>query len=157
MISHISSILTRAFLFTACALGCGGFVPGESPGNALMAQEAPQEVSDVMQVYQEIIAIRQAMLEDIEQSHRSGRANVTELSQAKIDLAEARLHLAEAQEKCDEAARELRTILLVRQETLDTLKHRQDSGRVTQHELYEAHIAVLEAEIRLTRDSQLTA
>jgi hypothetical protein len=30
MIKHITSIVTRAFIFIACALGCGGFISGES-------------------------------------------------------------------------------------------------------------------------------
>jgi hypothetical protein len=153
MISRISPILTRAFLFTACALGCGGLVPGESSGNALVAQEASQEVSDLSQMCQEIIAMRQAILEDIEQSHHSGRANLAALSQAKIELAEARLQLAEVQEKRDEAREQLHTILSVRQDTYESLKRRRDSGRVTQHDLCEAHIAVLEARICLMRAS----
>lgn len=153
MISRISPILTRAFLFTACALGCGGLVPGDSSGDALVAQEATQEVSDLSQVYREIIAMRQAILEDVEQSHRSGRANLAALSQAKIELAEARLQLAEAQGTRDEAREQLHTILAVRQDTFDSLKRRRDSGRITQHELYEARIAVLEARICLMRAS----
>jgi len=156
MIKHITSIVTRVFIFVTCALGCGGFVSGESSAKPLMGQEAPQEISDVMQVHREIIAIREAMLEETEQSHRSGRADSKELSQARVKLAEARLHLAEAQEEPDEAARELRTILAIRQETLDTLKHRRENACVSQHDLHEAHIAVLEAGIHLTRCSQAT-
>jgi len=157
MIKQLTSIVARAFIFITCALGFGGFVSGAPSANVLSVQDAPPRVSDAMTARQGIVTLRQAMLEEIAQSHRSGRAGLTELSQAKIKLAEARLHLAEAQEKRDEVQRELRTILAVHQDTLNTLKHRRVRGRVSQHELHEARIAVLEAEIRLTRHSQVTA
>lgn len=156
MIRRINSIVTRAFILVTCALGCGGFVSGKAPAESLSAQPAACGSPDVTQVHEEIIATRQAMLEETEQSHRSGRADATDLSQARIKLAEARLHLAEAEGKPDEAVRELQAILALRQEALKTLQRRLGGGRVSQNDLHEAQIAVLETRIRLTRSSQAT-
>jgi hypothetical protein len=153
MIKRVTAVITRALIVATCALGCGGPVLGESLPKPPIAEKAPQAVSDVIQAYQDIIVIRRAMLAETEQSHRSGRSDSTELSRDKIKLSKARLQFAEAQGRQDEVTRELQTILSVRQEILDTLKHRQASGHAAQYSLNEARIAVLEAEIRLARMS----
>jgi len=150
MIRRVTSVITKALIVATCTLGCGGPVFGESLPKPPVAEKAPQEISDVTQAYQDIVAIRRAMLKETEQSHRSGRSDSTELSRDRIKLSEARLKFAEAQGQQDEVTRELQTILSVREEALDTLKHRQASGHVTQYTLNEARIAVLEAKIRLT-------
>ena len=102
-------------------------------------------------MHQDIVAIREAMLAEVEASHRSGRAGLTELSRAKIALANARLNHAEVQGRRDEVRRELQTILSVHQDTLDALTLRRDGGRVTEHDLNEAQVAVLAAKIRLAQ------
>jgi hypothetical protein len=149
MIKRVTAVITRTLLVAMCALGCGGSVSGESSPKPLVAEEAPQEASDVMLAYQEIIEIRQAMLEETEQLLRSGRSDSTKLSRDKVNLSEARLQFAKAQGKQNEVTKELQTILSIRQETHDTLKRRQERGHVTEHSLNEARIAVLDATIRL--------
>ncbi len=151
MIKRATAVLTRALLVAMCALGCGGSASGDSSPNPLVAEEAPHETSDVMRAYQEIIEIRQAMLEETEQLLRSGRSESTKLSQDKINLSEAHLQSAMAKGQQNEVTRELRAILSTQQEIHDTLKRRQKSGHVTEHSLNEARIAVLNAAIRLNR------
>lgn len=151
MIKRATTVVTRALIVVACALGCGGPFLGESSPRPRMEEKAPQAPSDVTQGHQDIVAIRRLMLEETEQSHRSGRSDSTEVFRDRIELAEARLQLAEAKGKQNQAMRELQTILSIRQEILDTLEHRQASGHATQHKLNEAKIAVLEAKIRLGR------
>jgi len=153
MIKRVTAVITRALIVATCTLGWGGPVFGESLPKPVMDEKAPQDVSNVMQAYQNIIGIRRAMLEETEQSHRSGRSDSTELSRDKIKLSEARLQFAAAQGRQNEVKTELETILSVRQEILDTLKHRLGSGHVPQHTLNEAKIAVLETEIRLASTS----
>lgn len=149
MIKRVTSVLAKALIVATCTFGSGGPVAGQPMPTPLLVEKAQQNVSDVMQAYQDIVAIRRTMLKETEQSHRSGRSDSTELSQDKIRLSEACLKLAEAQGRQDEVTKELQAILSVREEILDTLKHRQASGHATQYSLNEARIAVLEARIRL--------
>jgi outer membrane protein TolC len=153
MIKRVTAVITRALILATCALGCGGPVLGESLPKPPIAEKAPQTVSDVIQAYQDIIVIRRGMLAETEHSHRSGRSDSTKLSRDRIELSEACLQFAAAQGRQNEVRTELETILSVRQEILDTLKHRQASGHAAQYSLNEARIAVLEAKIRLARMS----
>ena len=154
MIKRVTTVVMRALIIATCALGWGGPLYGESTPQPPTGEKAPQNISDVVQAYRDIVCIRQAMLEETEQRHRSGRSDATDVTRDKLRLAKARLQLAETLGGQGEVTRELQTILSIREEILETLTHRQASGQVTQHSLNEAKIAVLEVKIRLSNISQ---
>ncbi|MHC4519721.1 MAG: TolC family protein [Planctomycetota bacterium] len=151
MVKRVVSGVIGVVLSAVCALVFGGRESVGPPPAPAVAQERRQETSAVMQALEEIIEIRQAILDDTEESHRMGRADLAEVAQAQINVSEARLQLARAQGRQEAAVGELRMILAAREETVKSIQERQDFGLATQGDLHEAVIAALETKVRLAR------
>jgi len=152
MIKRVLFGIAGVVLSAVCALVFGGRASVESVPEPSVAEERREAISETTRVLQEIIEIRQAILEETEESHKMGRADSAEVAQAQIDVSEARLRLARAQGRQEAAVRELHTILAAREETVKSVQERQDFGLATQDDLHKARIAALETRVRLARE-----
>ena len=152
MIKRVLSAVTGVLLSAVCALVFGGRASVEPAPKALAAEERQEVISGTTKVLQEIIAIRLAILEETEESHRMGRADSAEVAQAQIDVSESRLRLARAEGRSVAVVGELRRILAACEEMVKSIQERQDFGRATQGELHKARIAALESKVRLAQE-----
>ena len=115
---------------------------------------SPQTNEDTIEMYQEIINLRQRYLADTEKLLESGRAGVGELMEARIKVSEACIQLSQFQGKHDIVVKELRNIVQFYTEAREQLIKEIDKGQTAPQYLYEIEIALLEAKIRLARATQ---
>ena len=116
--------------------------------------DSPQTNEDIIEMYQEIINLRQRALADTEKLLESGRAGVEELMDARIKVSEARIQLSQFQGKHDLIVKELRNIVQFYTMARKSLIKEIDMGQRSPQGLYELEITLLEAKIRLARATQ---
>ena len=114
----------------------------------------PQTSEDIIEMYQEIINLRQRDLAEQLRLLEYGRGGFSGLTITKVKLSEARIQLSQFQGKHDIVVKELRNIVQFYTEAREQLIKEIDKGQTAPQHLYEIEIALLEAKIRLAKATQ---
>ena len=122
-------------------------------------QEAPvtdnaQANEDIIEMYQDIIKLRQKVLADIVTLSEYGRGNVVEFVDAKVKVSEARIQLARFEGQQDVVIVELRNIVKLYTEVKEALETEIKAGQRSRDVVDKIEIRLLEAKIRLARAIQ---
>ncbi len=107
--------------------------------------------NEIIQLYQEIITLRQQVLADMEKSLEYGRGDVTDYMDARTKLTEARIELAQYEGRPDAVIKEFENIIQLYSEMNESLQKEIAAGQRPSRDLYEVDIAILEAKIRLAK------
>jgi len=116
--------------------------------------DSPRTNEDIVEMYQELINLRQRDLAEQLRLLEYGRGDVSGFTKAKAKLSETRIQLAKFQGKHDIVITELRNIVQFYAEAREQLIREIDKGQKPQLHLYEIEIALLEAKIRLAKATQ---
>ncbi len=122
-------------------------------------QEAPvtdnaQANEDIIEMYQDIIKLRQKVLAENVKLSEYGRGSVVEFVDAKVKVSEARIQLARFEGQQDVVIGELRNIVKLYTEVKEALEKELKAGQRSKKNVYEIGIRLLEAKIRLARAIQ---
>lgn len=122
-------------------------------------QESPvtdnaQVNDDIIEMYQDIIKLRQKVLADIVKMFEYGQGNVVEFVDAKVKVSEARIRLARFEGRQDVVIGELRNIVKLYTELKEALEKEIRAGQRSMKNVYKIEIRLLEAKIRLARAIQ---
>lgn len=120
-------------------------------------QESPvtdnaQVNDDIIEMYQDLIKLRQKVLADIVKLSDYGRVTAVEFVDAKVKVSEARIQLARLEGQQDVVIVELRNIVKLYTELKEALEGEIKAGQ--RENVYEMEIRLLEAKIRLARAIQ---
>ena len=110
-----------------------------------------QTSRDIVGMYQEIIKLRQRVLDGTKLGIEVGRASLMELIDATVELSEARIQLAQFQGNHDAVVEELRNIVKCYTEMKKSFQRKVDAGERRRVDIDELEIALLEARIRLAK------
>ena len=113
--------------------------------------DRPQTSEDIIEMYQEIINLRQRYVAEQLRLLEHGRVGLSEFTKAKVKLCKTGIQLAKFQGKHDIVVKELRNIVQFYAEAREQLIREIDKGQKPQLHLYEIEIALLEAKIRLAK------
>jgi hypothetical protein len=122
-------------------------------------QESPvtdnaQANEDIIEMYQDIIKLRQKVLADNVKLSEYGRGSGVEFVDAKVKVSEARIQLARFEGQQDVVIVELRNIVKLFTELKEALGNEIKIGQRSMKNVYEMEIRILEAKIRLVRAIQ---
>ncbi len=115
---------------------------------------SPQTNEDIIEMYQEIINLRQRDLAEQLRLLEYGRGDVSGFTKSKVKLSETRIQLSQFQGKNDIAVKELQNIVQLYTEAKKKIKREIEKGQKAPQLLYEIEIALLEANIRLAKEIQ---
>lgn len=153
-------IRTKTFLICSvvivvCLTAFTGGASSESvkdipiPGNA-------RTKKDIIGMYQEIVKLRQRVLEGAKMGLTIGRANLADLIEPTVKLSEARIQLAQFQGNRDAVLEELRSIIKRYTDLKESLQRQVDVGLRRRDDIVELEIALLQTRIRLAKTTQET-
>jgi outer membrane protein TolC len=122
-------------------------------------QESPvtdnaQVNDDIIEMYQDLIKLRQKVLAENVKLYDYGRGNVVEFVDAKVKVSEARIQLARFEGQQDVVIGELRNIVKLYTEVKEALEKEVKTGQRPNVYVDEMEIRLLEAKIRLARAIQ---
>ena len=109
---------------------------------------------DMIELYQEIIKLRQRDLAEQSRLLEYGRGDISRLMKSKMKLSETRIQLLQLQGNNDLVVKELENIVQLYTEVREQIKREIDKGQKAPGLLYEIEIALLEAKIRLAKATQ---
>jgi hypothetical protein len=115
---------------------------------------SPQTNEDIIEMYQELINLRQRDLAEQLRLLEYGRGDLSGFTKAKAKLSETRIQLAKFQDKHDIVVRELQNIVQFYSEASEQLKREVDKGQKPRMHLCEIEIELLEAKIRVAKATQ---
>ena len=106
---------------------------------------------DTIQALEEIVKIRQEMLQQGSALYESGRITTTELNQRRIDLIGAQIDLESERSNTDKVVGLLSEMIQLQEQKLKelTVQYQQKMGTFT--EVSEQRIQVLRTKVRLTK------
>lgn len=122
-------------------------------------QEAPvrdnaQANEDIIEMYQDIIKLRQKVLAENVKLSEYGRVTAVEFVDAKVQVSKARIQLAKFEGQQNVVIVELRNIVKLYTETKEALEKEVKTGQRSNVYVDEMEIRLLEAKIRLARAVQ---
>ena len=151
-------IRTKSFLMCSVivvlclTLLTGGTLSQSAKGTKISIK--PHTNEDIVEMYQEIINLRQQALADTEKLLEIGRGGVLGFTDARVKVSEARIQLSQFQGKHDLIVKELRNIVQFYTMARKSLITEIEMGQRSPQGLYELEITLLETKIRLARATQ---
>jgi len=130
-----------------------GCVSSQSVPEAPVTDNA-QANEDIIEMYQDIIKLRQKVLADNVKLSEYGRGSGVEFVDAKVKVSEARIQLARFEGQQDVVIVELRNIVKLYTELKEALEVEIKAGQRSNVYVDEMEIRLLEAKIRLVRAIQ---
>lgn len=132
-----------------------GNVVRDSEGEVFkMYLDYAQANEDIIEMYQDIIKLRQKVLADNVKLSEYGRGSGVEFVAAKVKVSEARIQLARLEGQQDVVIVELRNIVKLYTELKEALEKEVKIGQRSNVYVDEMEIRLLEAKIRLARAIQ---
>jgi outer membrane protein TolC len=145
--------LTCSAVMIVCMTALTGCVSSQAVQEAPVTDNA-QANDDIIEMYQDLIKLRQKVLAENVKLSDYGRGNVVEFVDAKVKVSEARIQLARFEGQQDVVIGELRNIVKLYTEVKEALEKEVKTGQRPNVYVDEMEIRLLEAKIRLARAIQ---